>query len=229
MRVTILFFGMLKDITGVSKERVDVSEPASVQSVWDGLVSRFPRLHDIQNHLRPALNQEFSQFDAPLRDGDEVAFLPPVSGGSDAAGLFGLTDAVIDTRALVAKVQRDEDGAVVTFEGIVRNNTGGRQTQFLDYEGYEAMALRTIESLGRDIKEHHAIGEIAIVHRLGRVAVGEASVVIVVSAPHRKAAFDACFEAINRLKTTVPIWKKEHFVDGEVWVDGAWNDVPTPA
>jgi molybdopterin synthase catalytic subunit len=117
-----------------------------------------------------------------------------------------------------------EDGAVVVFEGVVRNNTKGRATKFLDYECYEPMALRTMRQIGLEIAKSHAITTIAMVHRLGRMEISEISVLIVVSAPHRKPAFDAAFEGINRLKKLVPIWKKEHFADGEVWVDGEWDD-----
>jgi molybdopterin synthase catalytic subunit len=155
-----------------------------------------------------------------------------VSGGSpytqsigDPAGhLYALTRSPIDVAALKARVLRPEDGAVVAFEGAVRNHTGGRPTLYLDYECYEAMAIRVMAELGADIASRHAIGRIALVHRLGRMEIGETSVAVVVSAPHRRPAFDAALEGINRLKKTVPIWKKEHFAGGEVWVEGEWDD-----
>ncbi len=227
MRVRVLFFGMLKDVTGFSTEQIDLPEPANLRTVWDAYAARFPRMEELKPHLRLALNHEFSDLAASVAAGDEVAFLPPVSGGSGSP-LIALTRAPIDTGALVSAVQRSADGAVVTFEGVVRDNTKGRPTQFLDYECYEAMALRLMEDLGRDMRAKYAVGQIAMVHRLGRFGIGEASVVIVVSAPHRKPAFDACFEAINRLKATVPIWKKEHFMDGEVWVEGEWDEPALP-
>lgn len=221
MQVRVLFFGMLKDVTGFASERLEAPEASSLASVWDLYAERFPRLGPMKSHVRLALNQEFSDLDAPVGPNDEIAFLPPVSGGSDRF-LF-LTRDPIDTRSLVRMVSRPSDGAIATFEGVVRDNSQGRRTNFLEYECYEAMALRMIEDLARDLQAKHAIGQIAIVHRLGTVTVGEASVVIVVTAPHRKPAFEACFEAINRLKSTVPIWKKEHYTDGEVWVEGAWD------
>jgi len=135
-----------------------------------------------------------------------------------------LTRQPIDSRALADRMRRDEDGAVIVFEGVVRNNSKGRATLFLDYECYEAMAIRKIAEIGREIAASMPIGHIAMVHRLGKMEIGEASVSIVVSSPHRKPAFDAALEGINRLKKLVPIWKKEHFADGEVWVEGEWDD-----
>jgi len=220
MKIRVLFFGMLKDVTGLAADQFDFSGTLTPGRVWELYAERFPRLTALKPHVRPALNHEFSNWDAAVSVGDELAFLPPVSGGS---GLVSLVRDPIDVNALVARVLAASNGAVVTFEGLVRDNSGGRPTQFLEYDCYEPMALRMMEDLAADLRAKHAIGEIAIVHRLGRLAVGEASVVISVSAPHRKPAFDACFEAINRLKATVPIWKKEHFAGGEVWVEGEWG------
>jgi molybdopterin synthase catalytic subunit len=117
----------------------------------------------------------------------------------------------------------------VTFEGTVRNNTKGRPTKCLDYEGYESMALKTMARIGREIAAGYQVERVAIVHRLGRLLIGETSVVVIVTAPHRRAAFEAALEGIDRLKKVVPIWKKEHFLDGEVWVEGAWDDRISPA
>jgi molybdopterin synthase catalytic subunit len=170
-----------------------------------------------------------------VAEGDEIAFLPPVSGGTagdlEIAGedghYFALTRHAIDTPAVIARVQTGGDGAVVTFEGVVRNNTNGRSTQCLDYECYEPMALKMLAKIGREIAASHQVTHVAMVHRLGRMLVGEASVAVIVTAPHRRPAFEAALEGINRLKKVVPIWKKEHFADGEVWVEGEWDrDVP---
>jgi molybdopterin synthase catalytic subunit len=162
-----------------------------------------------------------------------------VSGGSteyvaeiadDAGHFFALTRGPIDTRTLVSRLQRGEDGAVITFEGVVRNNTKGRPTLFLNYECYEPMAIKLMAEIGREIAGSVAIDRIAMVHRLGRMEIGEASVVIIVTSAHRKAAFEGALEGINRLKKRVPIWKKEHFADGEVWVEGEWDtDAPLAA
>ena len=224
MRVKVLFFGMLRDITGFATEQIELPEQASLATVWDHYTIRFPAVQHLKTHVRLARNQEFAALDCPVFGGDEIAFLPPVSGGSDDSPcLISLTRKPIDTRVLVQQTQRDRDGAVVTFEGIVRDNTKGRRTEFLEYECYEPMALRLMQELATDLRAKHSVDRITAVHRLGKLGIGEASVVIVVSAPHRKPAFDACFEAINRLKATIPIWKKEHFSDGAVWVEGEWD------
>jgi len=142
----------------------------------------------------------------------------------DTGNFFALTRVTIDAAGVARQILRGEDGAFVNFEGVVRNNTKGRATKFLDYECYEAMAVKMMAEIGRDIVKNHAIGRIAILHRLGRMEIGETSVAVIATAPHRKPAFEAALEGINRLKKTVPIWKKEYFVDGEVWVDGEWDD-----
>jgi molybdopterin synthase catalytic subunit len=146
-------------------------------------------------------------------------------GIEDPAGhLFALTRSTIDAAAIARRLLRGEDGAFVDFEGVVRNNTKGRPTKWLDYECYEPMALKVMAEIGREIAGQVAIGRIALVHRLGRMEIGETSVAVVVTAPHRRPAFEAALEGINRLKRTVPIWKKEYFADGEVWVEGEWDE-----
>jgi len=236
MRVKVLFFGMLKDITGSAEEQLELGEGARLQSVFDYYAGRFPRLRQMASSVVLARNHEFSDVSAPVSEGDEVAFLPPVSGGSTAAqtqythevqdaggNFFALTRQPIETRSLIAQLVAGEDGAVITFEGVVRNNTKGRRTVYLEYECYEPMAIKILEDIGRDIAQAHQISRIGMVHRLGRMEIGESSVAIIVTSPHRQAAFDAALEGINRLKRLVPIWKKEHFVDGEVWVEGNWD------
>jgi MoaE-MoaD fusion protein len=237
VRVKVLFFGMLKDIVGLGEDHIEVSDGARVESIFQRYAHDFPRLNELQSSIVLACNQEFCDRSSAVREGDEIAFLPPVSGGSgnsrrytheirddDTGCFFALTREVIDTRALTQQLLRGEDGAVVDFEGVVRNNTKGRATKFLDYECYEPMAIKMMAEIGREILATHAIGRIAMVHRLGRLEIGEASVVIVVTAPHRKPAFESALEGINRLKKIVPIWKKEHFADGEVWVEGEWDE-----
>ena len=236
MRVKVLFFGMLKDIVGSAEEQLNVSDGAQLETIFDHYAGRFPRLREMASSIVLARNQEFSPVSARVSEGDEVAFLPPVSGGStatqrrytheiqDAAGhFFALTRQRIDTRAIITRLAKGEDGAVITFEGVVRNNSKGRRTLYLDYECYEPMAIKMLAEIGRAITGEHAISRISMVHRLGRMEVGETSVAVIVTAPHRKAAFDAAYEGINRLKRLVPIWKKEYFEDGEVWVEGEWD------
>ncbi len=228
MHVRVLFFGMLKDITGMPEERLELADGATIGDVFGAYVERFPRLGELRKSIVPARNHEFSKPEAELRGGDEVAFLPPVSGGtgeytqllSEGGDIYGITRHEIQTRKLAAAVLRGGVGAVVTFEGVVRNNTKGRATRFLDYEGYEEMAVKKMADIGAALRLEFAIDHVAMVHRVGRLMIGEASVVVIVTAAHRKAAFDACLEGLNRLKKTVPIWKKEYFTDGEVWVEG---------
>lgn len=234
MHVKVLYFGMLKDMAGVPQDSIEITGGETLAAVFDRCVSRAPALARSRKGVVPARNQQFAKWTDTAADGDEIAFLPPVSGGNGryiqeiadepAGNFFALTRQTIDTAALSRRVLRGEDGAVVNFEGVVRNNTKGRATRFLDYECYEPLAIRTMAEIGRQIAQSHALGRIAMVHRLGRMEIGETSVAVIVAAPHRRPAFEAALEGINRLKRTVPIWKKEHFADGEVWVEGEWDD-----
>jgi molybdopterin synthase catalytic subunit len=237
VRLKVLFFGQLRDIAGTREDHLDLPPGSTIESVFEHYASRFPRIRELGSSVVVARNQQFAEPSGLVSDGDEIALLPPVSGGStpavpvftqeigDESGhFFALTRETIDADEIKRRLLAGTDGALVDFEGVVRNNTKGRATLFLEYEGYEAMAVRTMADIGRDIASRYEIGRIAMVHRLGRLEIGEASVVVVVTAPHRRPAFEAALEGINRLKKTVPIWKKEHFVDGEVWVDGEWDD-----
>jgi molybdopterin synthase catalytic subunit len=165
-----------------------------------------------------AVNHEYAGPEHPLSDGDEVAILPPVSGG--AHDLVQLVREPIDAAKIVSAVKSGGDGAVCVFDGIVRDNTRGRATLHLDYEAYEEMALKQMNALREEAIARFGVREIAIVHRLGRLFVGETSVLIAVSSAHRGAAFDACRYVIDILKKTVPIWKREQFADGAMWADG---------
>ncbi|MBV8810871.1 MAG: molybdenum cofactor biosynthesis protein MoaE [Acidobacteriaceae bacterium] len=230
MRVRVLFFGMLKDIVGRSEDSIEVGPGWTIAAVFESYAERFATLRDRRPSIVFARNREFTSPNTSLSDNDEIAFLPPVSGGSDAvirdpAGhVFAITLEMIDSRRLSDSLQRPEDGAVVVFEGVVRNNTKGRATTHLEYQCYEAMAIEQIARIGREIASQFAIGRIGMIHRLGRLEIGEVSVTVVATAPHRKPAFDAALEGINRLKREVPIWKKEFFADGAVWVDGEWDE-----
>ncbi len=237
MRIEVLFFGQLKDIVGRSSDQSELPEGARMETLFARLASEHPRLRAMAGSIAMARNQEFVALDEPLADGDEVAFMPPVSGGSgwiehaeDASGFYAITLEPLDPRALVESLQTGDDGAVITFEGVTRNNTKGRSTLYLDYECYAPMALAKMREIGRDLLEKHGIRALGFIHRVGRLEIKEASVIIVVCSAHRQAAYDASLEAINRLKKLVPIWKKETFADGEVWVEGAWDDaVPRSA
>lgn len=242
MTVKVLFFGLLKDIVGRSEDAIELPADATMGTLFERYASQYPRLREMADSIALARNHEFAQLDVVLTDGDEVALMPPVSGGSDApsgwlaeaadenGGFYALTRRTIDSPALARRIATGADGAVITFEGVVRNNSKGRTTKYLDYECYIPMALKTMQQLGGEILARHDVNRVAIVHRLGRLEIGEASVSIVVASAHRQAAYDASLEAINRLKKVVPVWKKEYFEDGEVWVEGAWEEaVPRSA
>jgi len=224
----------LRDITGCTEEAIEVDPGARVDSIFERYAGRFPRLQELASSIVLASNHQFCDRSEIVRENDEIAFLPPVSGGSgrytqqilDAkpGHFFALTREPIDTPGIAKQLLQGVDGALVNFEGVVRNNTKGRPTEFLDYECYEPMAIKTLADIGRELAATHAISRIAMVHRLGRMRVGETSVAVIVTAPHRKPAFEAALEGINRLKRTVPIWKKEHFTDGEIWVEGEWDE-----
>jgi MoaE-MoaD fusion protein len=221
MRVTVLFFGVLKELLASERESLDLPQGATVDAVLGHFRQRRPH-PDLWSSLAIAVNQCYAPHGCLLRDGDEVALLPPVSGGSEPAfaPTVALVTEPIDATALVEKIKQGEDGAVVVFDGIVRNNTRGRRTLHLVYEAYEAMALRQMQSLAHEAIAAHSVRDVSIVHRLGKLAVGETSVLIVVSSAHRAQAFAACRWLIDTLKQTVPIWKKEFFEDGAVWADG---------
>ena len=223
MRVHVLFFGQLKEITGVSEEDADLSEGARVEDLFERYGRRFPKLAEFRPSIAASVNQEYAGWRAPLSTGDEVAFLPPVSGGQQAAvadDIFLLVREPIQPRELVESLKAPEDGAVVVFDGFVRNNFKGRRTLYLEYEAYEPMAYAKMREIGAQIRAKFKIHRLAIVHRLDRLEIGDTSVLIAVSSPHRSAAFDACRYAIDTLKRAVPIWKKEYFVGGAVWAEG---------
>jgi len=224
MKINVLFFGLVHDLTGRAEEQVEVADGEKLEDLCRGYECRFPRLKEVRESLLTAVNQEIVERSWPLRDGDEVAFLPPVSGGSPeplkSADFYRITRQAIPTAELARELKAPEQGAVVVFEGIVRDNLHGRKTRHLEYEAYEPMAIRKMEQIGREVKQKFPIDGLGMVHRLGRLEIGETSVAIIVAAAHRQAAFEACRYAIDRLKQIVPIWKKEYFEDGAVWAEG---------
>jgi molybdopterin synthase catalytic subunit len=242
-KVTVLFFGAARDIVAAPEMQLELKATTAAAALEE-LLEKFPELRRFGRSLLFAVNQEYAQPDREIKDGDELALFPPVSGGCaaekhdsqdtevGAAGtpavspatatndFFELTAEPIDVGVVARRVVLPECGATVTLDGYAREWTRGRRTLFLVYEAYAPMALRELERLGRNAHERFEIAHIGIVHRTGRLEIGETSVVIAVSAPHRQAAFAACEWAIRELKRTVPIWKKEVFEDGEVWVEG---------
>lgn len=234
MRVRVLFFGRLREIVGRAEEHLELAEGARVADLFARYGARHPELAKLRTSVLAAVNHDFAPWDATLRADDEVAFLPPVSGGAEPArvsvaeDLFKLVRAPLDVSAVVSLLRTPECGAVVAFEGTVRAQSRGRVTCYLEYEAYEPMALRKMREIGAALRARFPIYRLAIVHRLGRLEVGETSVLIAVSAAHRREAFDACRAALDALKRTVPIWKKEFFTDGSAWAEGELPDAPTP-
>src|SRR5579859_5588258 len=196
MRVRILFFGMLKDIFGKASDEIDLPDGASVADVLKRYESQIPRFKQSLGSLAMAVNQQYAGPDTKLKVDDEIALLPPVSGGAPEpegrrhhATIVG---EIIDTQAVAGALKRGEDGAVLVFEGVVRNQTRGRKTLYLDYEAYEQMALQQMEELAEQALKQFQIRDVAVIHRLGRLEIGETSVLVVVASAHRAAGFEAC-------------------------------------
>ena len=225
MRVRVLFFGMLKDRMGKSSDLLELPDGASIRDLLAHYETEVPRLKESLPALAVAVNQVYASPEAKLKAGDEVALLPPVSGGSanetvQPARYASIVRNPIDSQQVLNSIKRGEDGAALVFEGVVRNQSRGRKTRYLEYEAYEEMALQQMESLAAQALTQFQIRHVAIVHRLGHLEIGETSVLIAVASAHRAAGFDACRWLIDSLKRTVPIWKKEYFEDGAVWGDG---------
>ncbi len=228
MRVRVLLFGQIKDIVGKGEDLLELAPDANVHAVLMHYGRQFQAFEGLAGSLACSVNQEYAQGTQILKEGDEVGLLPPVSGGtqapSKASQLVSAHCAIvrepIDVSALRKRLAHPTDGAAVMFEGVVRNNTRGKRTLYLDYEAYGAMALSEMERLAQGSLEQFRIRDAAVVHRLGRLEIGETSVAIGVASAHRAAAFEACRWLIDSLKRTVPIWKKEYFEDGAVWADG---------
>lgn len=217
MQIKVLFFGALKELAGSGSDALVLPEGSTLGDLVRHYEERLPRLREWSGAMAMAVNQEYSGPEARLKSGDEVALLPPVSGGRPRALLVRQK---IDIDTVLQSLKQPEDGAAVVFEGVVRNNSRGRRTLYLNYEAYEEMALKQLQDLTEQALGRFAVRDVRIVHRLGRLEVGEASVLIVVASAHRGPAFEACRWIIDTLKRTVPIWKKEYFEDGAVWADG---------
>jgi molybdopterin synthase catalytic subunit len=217
VKVRVLFFGAARDVVDQNPLEISLAAPATVATAFQSLVAKFSGLERFGRSLLFAVNQEYATPDTALKENDELAVFPPVSGGG-SHDFFELTTEPIDVGAAARRVVLPECGATVTLDGYAREWTAGKHTLYLVYEAYDSMALTEMQRLGVEAHKRFEIAHIGIVHRTGRLEIGETSVVIAVSAPHRHAAFQACEWAIKELKRTVPIWKKEVFEDGEEWV-----------
>ncbi|HET7514759.1 MAG TPA: molybdenum cofactor biosynthesis protein MoaE [Gaiella sp.] len=208
MKVAVRLFAALRERAGAREAALELRDGASVDDVWPAL-----GLGDEPAGLVYAVNRRYVERGTPLADGDEVALIPPVSGGA-----FVLSGEPLSLERVSAEVASDDAGAIATFVGTTRARSRGRDVIRLEYEAYEGMAEAEMERIARELRARHEVIDVAIHHRVGPVEIGETSVVIAVSAAHRAAAFDACREAIDTLKQTVPLWKKELYVGGEEWI-----------
>lgn len=225
VRVRVLFFGAAREAAADEAE-LAIEVGATARTAFGRLLEQFPDLRRFRSSLLVAVNQEYARdLDVKLKDGDELALFPPVSGGAEESDdpvqdFFELTTEPIEVGAVARRVVPRRCGATVTLDGYAREWTKGRRTLHLVYEAYAPMALAELRRLADEAHRRFDIAHVGIAHRTGRTEIGETSVVIAISAPHRRAAFEACEWAIRELKRTVPIWKKEFFEDGEVWVEG---------
>jgi MoaE-MoaD fusion protein len=220
--ITARLFARLREQAGTDTEVVDLAG-ATVEDVYRALRERHPALEPDLGLIRPARNQAFVEWSEAVADGDEVAFIPPVSGGSGTVQLIELTTEPLDARRLETAVANPGAGAICTFTGVVRDSSRGESVTHLEYEAYAGMAERQMRVIGDEIAQRWPDARVAMAHRTGRLEVGEASVVVSVSCPHRAQAFEACRWGIDRLKESVPIWKKEFARSGASWIEGHEN------
>jgi MoaE-MoaD fusion protein len=227
MQVRVELFGRAASQTGEREVTIETAEGATLRDVAEQLAVRFPVLAWVPEACRPARNLEYARWSDPVADGDEVSFIPPVSGGADDPVFVQLTEQPLDPAPLVRFAERPEMGAVVTFSGNVRNHNRGREVHYLEYDAYRPMAERQLRQIGEEAAARWNC-RIALVHRVGRLEIGEPSVLVVAACAHRGPAFEACRYAIDTLKERVPIWKREVWADGEVWIEGE-RDAPVSA
>jgi len=217
MKVQVRLFARYREAAGRDRVELDLPEGGTVEAAWEAVTSRFPSLSAYRPFTLFAVGNDYVGPERSLRPGEELCLFPPVSGGSD--DLVDLVAAPLSEKALVAAVEDPGAGAVVLFSGVVRDQTGGRRVKFLEYEAHAPMAVAKMREIAAAARQRYpGIRRLALVHRVGRLEIGESSVLIAVSAAHRQDAVEACKFAIDTLKRTVPVWKKEHFEDGEVWV-----------
>ncbi|MBI4574044.1 MAG: molybdopterin converting factor subunit 1 [candidate division NC10 bacterium] len=215
MKVRVRLFASAKDIVGQREVLLDLPEGTTAAGLLQRLAADHPGLRGLAPSIRLAVNREYVEGSRLLAEGDEVAFIPPVSGGAD---LYEITESHLSLDRLAAAVGRNTSGAVASFLGIVREFARGRRVQYLEYDAYPEMATATMRQIGDEIRRRWPVDVIAMLHRVGRLGIGEASIAIAVSSPHRREALEACAYAIERVKEIVPIWKKEVWTDGAEWI-----------
>jgi molybdopterin synthase catalytic subunit len=213
--VTIRLFAAYREAVGKAELPLTMPSGSTVGALAREMVKRYPKLPRDPQKLVVAVNQEYREHSDVLNNGDEVALIPPVSGGESH---ILITDQPLDPQAVTQQVKAPEHGAVVTFTGTTRDHNDGRRVLRLEYEAYRPMANRKLAEVAQEMKARWPIGEVAIAHRIGRVDIGETSLVVAVGAGHRREAFAAALYAVDRIKQVVPIWKKEFFEGGAVWI-----------
>ncbi len=226
MRIRVKLFASVREIVGQSEVTLEVPDGMTASLLPQQLADAYPRLRNLASFLKVAVNQEYADGARVLADGDEVALLPPVSGGADT---FEITDAPLSLDAMAAALRHDTCGASASFLGIVRGLARGRKVDYLEYDAYPEMAVAKMRQIGEEIRTRWPVDRIAIAHRVGRLGVGEASVAIALASPHRREALEACAYAIERLKEIVPIWKKEVWSDGEEWIGSTVDEYRSTA
>jgi molybdopterin synthase catalytic subunit len=218
MKVHVRLFAGLNELLGQRHVSLELAEGATVAQLRDQLGQEYPAVTPYLTALVCAVDEEYVASDYALHEGDEVALIPPVSGGRADEGWFQVTSEPLDGERLMEAVRRDESGAVVLFSGVARDHSEGRRVRALEYDAYPSMAEKKLREVADEVRARWPITGIGVLHRTGRLAIGETSLLVAVSAAHRREAFEACHYAVDRIKQIVPIWKKEIWEDG----DGAW-------
>jgi molybdopterin synthase catalytic subunit len=219
VRVRVRLFARYREALGRERLEVDLPEGGTVEAAWSAIADRHPELAPYRPFTMFAVGQDYVSPDHRLRPDDELFLFPPVSGGGAGADIYRVVTEPLSPDAIAAEVDDPGAGGIVIFSGVVRNETGGRPVKFLEYEAHAPMAEVKMREIGEAVRVRWpGVRRVAMLHRIGRLEIGEASVLIAVAAAHRADAFEACRYSIDTLKRIVPVWKKEHFEDGEVWV-----------
>lgn len=221
MKVSVRLFAGLHDLVGQREVELELADGATIADLRAELASAYPAVVPVMSTLVCAVDEEYVSNDHRLSPDDNVALIPPVSGGSgEAQDRFRVTEEPLDPRRLVDLVRRDESGALALFYGVVRNHSQGQRVLYLEYDAYPSMAVKKMRQVAEEIRSRWSITDMAISHRIGRLDIGETSLLVAVSAPHRREAFEACHHAVDRIKEIVPVWKKEVWESGQAWVEG---------
>ena len=227
MRVGVRLFARYREAAGRDRLEIDLPEGGTVETAWSAVVDRYPQLRPYRPYTLFAIGNDYVEAGHPLKPSDDLCLFPPVSGGSggdisrgaDGGDVYRVVAEPLSPDAIAVQVDDPGAGGIAIFSGVVRNETGGRPVKFLEYEAHAPMAEAKMREIGEAVRARWpGVKRVALLHRIGRLEIGESSVLIAVSSAHRGEAFEACRYAIDTLKQTVPVWKKEYFEDGEVWV-----------